>query len=288
VWPINSGGSNRTISWQGCIEERATTRATSYDPIPAAAKDLDIDLVPTAGDDTTKWGMALPDLIFTRAQTSGGAGSIGNWNLAEAYTTTDYRNTSAYSCPTEAKKLQTWPNANDFDDYVDQLTPSGNTYHDIGLVWGARLMSPGDANGNGGLFASENKFTPQGGEIERHMIFMTDGDACTENYNYTAHGIDWFDRRQTSETAVPTDGCTSNNYTLTQQVNKRTEGLCTAIKNKNITLWVIAFGSLATETETRLQNCASSGRYFKATNAAQLQQTFKSIADQISQLRLTN
>jgi len=50
---------------------------------------------------------------------------------------------------------------------------------------------------------------------------------------------------------------------------------------------VIAFGNLATTTETRLKACASSGRYFKATDAATLQQTFKSIADQISQLRLT-
>ena len=81
---------------------------------------------------------------------------------------------------------------------------------------------------------------------------------------------------------------------MTEQVNKRTEGLCAAIKNKTFegrqafTLWVIAFGDLAPETETRLQNCATSGRYFKATNAATLQSTFKAIADQISMLRLTN
>ena len=145
-----------------------------------------------------------------------------------------------------------------------------------------RLISPT------GLFASENAYTPKGGEIERHVIFMTDGDACTENYNYTSYGIEWFDRRRTDPGAVPTDGCTTNTPTLTEQVNRRTEGLCTAIKNKNITLWVIAFGSLASSTETRLKNCASSGRYFKATNAAALQQTFKQIADQISMLRLTN
>jgi hypothetical protein len=36
-----------------------------------------------------------------------------------------------------------------------------------------------------------------------------------------------------------------------------------------------------------MSNCASSGRYFAARNAADLQNTFKQIADQISALRLT-
>ncbi len=272
-WPVAANGTNKTITWDGCVEERTTVRQTNYIPVPSGAKDLDIDTVPS--DDSTKWGMVLPGLIYTRN------GNQGNWNLNEAWTTAEYGNSSAYSCPWEARKLQQWPVADDFDDYVDQLQPTSNTYHDIGLIWGARLMSPT------GLFKSENEYTPRGGEIERHMIFMTDGDACTENHNYTAYGVAWFDRRQTSTGSVPTDGCTSTG-TLTQQVNYRTEAMCSAIKNKNITLWVIAFGNLATSTETRLNNCATPGKYFKATNAAQLQQTFKTIADQISMLRLTN
>ena len=77
---------------------------------------------------------------------------------------------------------------------------SGNTYHDIGLVWGARFASPT------GIFASENKATSKGGEIERHIIFMTDGDASTNNTDYAAYGLPWFDRRQTSNGSVPTGG----------------------------------------------------------------------------------
>ncbi|URW76968.1 pilus assembly protein TadG-related protein [Sphingomonas donggukensis] len=276
-WPIGANGTDRTITWDGCIEERQTTKTTSYNPIPSAAKDMNIDLLPSTGDDTTRWGPALQELIYARqVQTD-----WNQMNRAAVTTTAEYYNNVPYYCPTEARKLQEWPSANQFDDYVDSLQPSGNTYHDIGLIWGARFASPT------GIFASENATTKQGGEIERHIIFMTDGDACTNNTDYAAYGMPWFDRRQTSDSAVPTGGCTSNSYTLVEQVNKRTEGLCAAIKNKNITLWVIAFGDLATETETRLSNCATSGRYFKATSASQLQQTFKSIADQISMLRLT-
>lgn len=276
--PIGANGTSRTITWGGCIEERPTVRATNYNPIPGTAYDLDIDTKPTGPNDANyAWGPALQELIYARAVTN-------NWNqmnTADAYTTADYTQGVGYYCPVQATKLQVWNDPNTFDDYVDSLYPNGNTYHDIGLLWGARFMSPT------GIFGTENALTPQGGEIDRHMIFMTDGDACTGVTNYQAYGVAWFDRRQTSASSAPTDGCTDTG-TLTQQVNLRMAALCTAIKNKNITLWVIAFGSLASTTETRLQNCATDGRYFKATNAATLQQTFKQIADQISSLRLTS
>lgn len=272
-WPIGPSGANKTINWKGCVEERETVRQSSYSPIPSGAKDLDLDTVPTSGDATTQWKPVLPDVIQTRA-------GDGAWTLAESTTTADYGNQSYYACPTEAKKLQTWPIASDFSTYVDSLTPEGNTYHDIGLIWGGRLLSPT------GLFAAENALTPQGGEIERHMIFMTDGDPCTGPSNYTAYGVNWFDRRQTDPSAAPTGGCTTTG-TMTEQVNARTTALCTAIKNKNITLWVITFGYVDPSTVTRLTACASPGRFLSANNAAELQTTFKTIADQISQLRLT-
>ena len=156
----------------------------------------------------------------------------------------------------------------------------GNTYHDTGLLWGARLMWPT------GMFASENALTPQGGEIERHLILMTDGDPCTSVNNYQAYGMSWFDRRTTDPNSAPTDGCTTTG-TLTTQVNARTDAICTTIKNKNITLWVVTFGTVSTNTVQRMTACATPGRYFNATNAATLQQTFANIANQISQLRLT-
>jgi Flp pilus assembly protein TadG len=274
VLPLGTSGTAKTISWDGCIEERKTVWQTSYDPIPAGAKDLDIDTVPVASDATSLWGPALPGVIFTRN------GGSANWTQAESNVPNEYGNSSSYSCPTAATKMQTWPDATAFTTYVDSLTASGNTYHDLGLLWGARLMSAT------GLFASENAFTPTGGEIQRNMIFMTDGDPCTSVGNYQAYGVAWFDRRQTDPSVAPTDGCTTTG-TLTAQVNARTVALCSAIKNKNITLWVVTFGYVDPNTVTRLTNCASSGRYFSANNAATLQATFKSIADQISQLRLT-
>lgn len=275
--PLGASGTAKTITWNGCIEERQTVRTTSYDPLPAGAYDLNIDMVPTT-DDATKWGPSLPGVIYTRQATSN---NTSNWNNAAIDTTTNYGNGSSFICPTEAKKLQPWPDADAFDDYVDSLTTDGNTYHDIGMLWGARFISPT------GIFAADNDYTPQGGEIERHIIFMTDGDTNTGNGNYTAYGVPWFDRRQTSASSVPSQS------DLDTQVDLRFAALCRSIKNATYngraayTLWVISFGTVAADTETRLRECATSGRYFSARNSPELQATFKSIADQISQLRLT-
>ena len=260
---------------------------TSYDPIPSAAKDLNIDLVPSAGDATTQWGPALPNLIFLRdipvpvpwrytiywSYANNSAGTLG--------TTDEYMNSVPYACPTQAKKLQQWPDATAFDTYVDSLTAVGNTYHDIGMVWGARFMSPT------GIFAAENATTPGGADIQRHMIFMTDGDANAAPCDYAAHGVTYYDKRVTSDVGTASN-CGSAYSTLNDQVNARLVGLCTAVKNMNITLWVISFGSGSnTTTEARLASCASSGKYFTARDSAALQTTFASIANQISQLRLT-
>ena len=274
--PIADDGANKTINWDGCIEERATVKTagnpSDFTPIPSGAKDLDIDMVPTSTG-STMWAPALPDLIYTR-----GGWSDSNWNNADMPSTTvPYLNGSNYYCPTAAKKLQTWSNPADFDAYVDSLFADGNTYHDIGLLWGARLMSPT------GLFASENALTPQGGQIQRQMIFMTDGDTNTSKDDYAAYGVSWFDRRETT-TAPP------SNSDLDNQVNARFAALCTATKNKGITLWVISFGGngIAATTKARLQACATdSNHYFDASSAASLNSAFQLIAAQITQLRLT-
>ncbi|HEV7289925.1 TadE/TadG family type IV pilus assembly protein [Sphingomonas sp.] len=285
TWPVGDTSigndvTNATITWAGCIEERQTEATTDYDPIPTDALDLDIDMVPNS--DESRWKPALPRLVFTRGNTNGTnydgnswtSGNTSGWSTAALTTSTDYNNRSTFYCPTEARKLQSWSDPSAFQTYVNSLDPNGNTYHDIGMIWGARLMSPT------GIFSSENAATPTGGEIERHMIFMTDGDTNANAGDYAAYGLPFFDHRQTPENPTKAQ--------LDEQVNLRFLAVCNWVRNKNITLWVINFGEGQSQaTQDRLQQCASTGRYFSAADSAALQATFKSIADQISQLRLT-
>ncbi len=60
------------------------------------------------------------------------------------------------------------------------------------------------------------------------MVFMTDGDTATSQTNYSPYGVHWYDRRQTDPSSAP------SNTLLEANVNARTEALCKAIKNKNI------------------------------------------------------
>lgn len=269
--------ADTSVSWNGCIEERQTWQNTDgdpsndYSPIPSTAHDLDIDLVPSTGDTTTQWGPSLPYAVWGRE--SGGSYSYAN--VTTSVTSSMDRNWSA-NCPSAASKLATYPTASVFRNYVDGLVTGGNTYHDIGLIWGARLLS------STGLFASENATTPSGGAIQRHLIFMTDGDTNTGTTNLAAYGLSWWDRRQTSSSSAPTSTL------LNSTVDARTQALCTAIKNKNITLWVIAYGTdINSASKANLQTCASTGRYYAASTTTDLVSQFQSIASEISQLRLT-
>lgn len=278
--PIGNDGTNTSLTWDGCIEERQAWQNTDgdpsndYSPIPSSAWDMDIDMIPTS-DRETQWKPVLPGAVWGRED------QWGNWTTSNVNTTSWSNKNSmsrnySYVCSRPARKLQSYKTTTevtDFKTYVDALYPDGNTYHDIGLIWGARLMSPT------GLFASENAFTPNGGTIERHMIFMTDGAAVASSTNLLAYGLPWWDRRQATST---------DDEVLRATINARTTALCTAIKNKNITLWVIYYGAAGSDDYTRLNNCASTGRFYNATNSTQLIDKFKSIASEISQLRLTN
>lgn len=286
--PIGNGQTNKTITWPGCIEERPIVGAAgSYLPMPSKA---DIDTVPNSSDPNSYWAPALPGLIYYRAATDNDIYYNGNgagFQRAATTTTTNYSTgdsgqlaSANYDvCPTQAQNLQVWSTSN-FDNYVDSLTTGGSTSHDIGMLWGGRLISPN------GLFASSNALTPAGGQIQRNMVFMTDGDAQGIPCGYTAYGVPYYDQRQ----AVDNTGCMAESNTLDTQINNRLAALCTLVKNEGVNLYVVSFGGtgIAPATKTRLQTCATdSNHYFDATDNASLQTAFRTIAAQITQLRLT-
>lgn len=272
VLPIGTNGANTTIAWDGCILERPTQKnVTSWDTSATSPqKDMAIDLIPTTSDPTTQWGPRLKDVLYSRS-------SGGSWTLNPVTSTSDMsRPTSGATttaCPTESRLLEEW-DPNDYKNYINSLTTDGYTFHDIGMLWGARLMSPT------GIFADHNSILND--NVQRHMIFMTDGNTDANRDALSAYNVPWYDRLQTDASSEPT---TSQLNTIT---NERTAALCTAIKNMNITLWVVSYGSgVDAATNTRLQSCASSGKFFQYDPAVSLTQQFKDIAGQISALRLT-
>ncbi|RYD43342.1 MAG: hypothetical protein EOP63_09970 [Sphingomonadales bacterium] len=260
-------GHSTSVSWGGCIIERATTPFAANETAPSDAYDMDIDLVPTtSGDDAvdTQWKMFLPGVTFPRnTQAVSTSDSADKNNFVEMGG--DYA-----ACPAAAKNLTTMTSddLDDFSDYIATLKPKGYTYHDAGMAWGARLISPT------GLFATENAPPINGRPVSRHIVFMTDGEMNTPRANLSHQG---------HERSMARIGASSDDNAIARH-NNRFVQLCRAARQRGVTVWVVSFG---VGTNTTLNSCASSGQAFEADNAEQLNEQFQAIARQISKLRLS-
>ena len=261
--PTGANGANVSSVWAGCIEERQTVAqsAFSYSSIlgisPAGALDLDLDGAPDVNRDATKWKPMWPEVAYRR------------WDSRSNYTTantTDGGSAPSY-CPVPAQLLAPMSQSA-FNAYADSLQAEGSTYLDIGMIWGGRLLSPQ------GLWSSVVNEEPRnGGEVSRHLIFMTDGEMEPNYLIQQAWGMEYWDRRVTS------DGSSGDAARHTS----RFRAVCEAIKDKGIRVWVIAF---TTSINSDLKACASDSSSYVANNSTELNAAFQEIAKQVGELRV--
>lgn len=264
---IGDNGTWASFLWDGCIEERSTTNSASFSfssltgISPSSATDLDIDTPPTASVASSKWRPLLRRAAYFRTTSSSGSTPTNN-------ATSLFGQASSTACP-RAARLMAEMTEQEFDAYAASLTPQGGTYHDIGLIWGARLSSPQ------GMFSDLlNEDPDNGAEVARHMLFMTDGIMEPNRLTHSAYGVEFHDRR------ITTDGSTA---AATSRHNSRFLAVCEAVKAKGIRLWVIVFDSALT---TPLQTCSSPDSIFTANNSTQLNLAFQEIAKKVGELRV--
>lgn len=245
--------------WGGCIEERATVVDENMDPIPSGATDLDINAAPNSDD--TRWKPYFPRTVFLR----------GN-DYNERNSDYNYSSTTNY-CPAPMRiyeEVDLTPNTVPewLNDYLDDLTAVGGTYHDIGMIWGGRLASPN------GIFATTVNDEPDR-SVSRHIIFMTDGEMAPETEYYSAYGLEKYDNRVAPRYTSRTG--------LIPYHNARFVAACNAIKDEGYTVWVIGFGSSLTQ---QMKDCATGHRAFYSNDSDELRATFRYIASQVADLRL--
>ena len=266
--PVARDVSDWRAASNGCIEERKTYEITDYDNVDLTrAMDLDIDMVPTAGKADTQWRPMYPDLVYDRAIKWDGSGSFSD---ASVTTRDEYINPgiAGYAaCPPAAAKLQSLSLAG-LASYLATLSPRGSTYHDIGMIWGGRLLSPT------GIFAAENADESASKPTSRNLIFMTDGQTAPLDISYASYGVEPLDKKRWRAGSA---------RTLTQTVEERFAFACKEVRKKNITIWLIAFG---TELNPVLSDCAGPGHAFEAADTAKLNQAFDDIAKSIGDLRI--
>lgn len=259
--------SGNSEPWAGCIEERETVAASSFDQNDLPA-DLDPDVIPTS--DATRWRPAWPDVIYDR----NAAGDV--------YTTSNLTNLGTPNslkgglapCPKQALRLDEMSRSQ-VESYLsaaNDFRPYGNTYHDSGMIWGTRFLAPA------GPFASDTAAWPGRNQPNRHIVFMTDGDTVTDNDIYALYGIEISDQRVTG----------GNVAQLTNRVNARFVAACNAARARNITVWVVAFGTTLNSNMTACATPPFNQHAFFASNETQLRAAFKQIAVQVAKLRISN
>lgn len=255
--PVGTNGAAVTSTWEGCIEERQSVNADNFEyttlsgMTPSDALDLDIESAPD-GSAATKWGPLWRQVAFRRntvaPATSGSA--------ATSY------------CVPKAMGMQELAQSS-FNSYADSLTAQGNTYLDVGMIWGARLSNP-----DGILSDTLQDVPDNGGNVNRHLIFMTDGIIEANASIYNAYGIEFLDRRITND-----GGTTQAN----ERHSLRFRAVCDAIKAKGVRVWVIGFTTGLTDD---LAYCASPSSSYTANSAAELNSAFQEIAKQVGELRV--
>lgn len=252
----------------GCIEERDTYEIGNYSAVDLGrALDLDLDRVPSSGNPATQWRPMIPSYIYGRALQWNGKGKFQTNEkiTGEEYVSPVGLETAA--CPAPSRKLSEMT-ADELQDYLETLRAEGSTYHDIGMIWGGRLISPT------GLFAAENADAVNS-VTSRHLIFLTDGETAPLDLSYSSYGFEPLDQRRWSPDSP---------LSLAETVEKRFAFACSEVRRKNVTVWVIGFGIALTDV---MKNCAGEGRYFEAADAAELNASFAAIAESMSDLRVS-
>jgi Flp pilus assembly protein TadG len=266
-----------TTRWDGCIEERKTEPGlTSF---TAASMDLDPDLIPSSNIDT-RWKPMWADVTYGRktcnwwgqcSYTTAEITTNGeNGDAAAPYGEGDQLKNGFVTCGKPVKRLSEMTAAQ-VAAYVDatDFKAVGGTYHDTGMIWGVRMLSPK------GIFASDTAAWPGRAQPNRVIVFLTDGAMAPNQTIYGLYGLEYYDRRVSG-------GSFSS---LTDYHNARFVAECNKARDLGIDVWTVAIGM---DTTAELTECAaSSAQALDTTSGTGLSDTFKKIAKQVAMLRMS-
>ena len=138
---------------------------------------------------------------------------------------------------------------------IDNMTGGGGTNTTIGFVWGWQMLT------HGALLS--NALAPDPNELDKVMVYLTDGDNT-----YNRQGI---------------GSC--NGIEHCPGADERTAQVCTNIREAGIQVYTIR---LINGNAALLRDCATNpSMYYSASAASDLTDVFKSIAQALSNLRLS-
>lgn len=146
-------------------------------------------------------------------------------------------------------------NWNMLKNEIDAMVAGGATNTTIGFVWGWQMLT------SGALLSNAAAADPN--SLEKVMVYLTDG-------------INTYDRGGIGS-------CNGSSHC--PRVDVRSELVCSGIRNAGITVYTVR---LIDGNATLLRNCATHpSMYYSVNTASELTNVFKSIAQALSNLRLS-
>ncbi len=272
-----------TSKWQGCVEERGNAAPASSFTLTSLPLDLDPDAPVVSSDDNTKWRPSWPEVVYYRDNYTSidytGPSTNPYGDTTSTSSEAIYTNVASsfnidsldFSCGKSAKRLSemTRTQVSDYVSRANGFVAFGTTYHDVGMIWGTRLISPT------GLFASDTSAWSGHTEPSRFIIFMSDGAMNTNTTDYGLWGVEKYANR--------VKGSLSTN--LNTLHGTRFTTACAAAKARNIKVYTIYYGTGGITSD--MVTCASPGSSFTAPSDGALGTIFDSIARDIAALRLS-
>ncbi|MCK0068191.1 TadE/TadG family type IV pilus assembly protein [Kordiimonas laminariae] len=170
-------------------------------------------------------------------------------------------------------------------DAIEEMEPwsFGGTATPTGLAWGWRVISPRWQGLWGGDTPSNLPLAHDAAFMDKVIVILTDGKnefisriSQLGGSDYTAYG-------------TIQDMGHSSIYDARDDVDDRFDEICTNIKDDDILIYGITFGSTPdSSTRSAFEACATNpGFYFHAPNNDELQDVFDKIGRQLSNLRLS-
>jgi Flp pilus assembly protein TadG len=247
-----------------CVEERS-----SSDQSGTGAAGITIGSGVTQADIDTVGGAARylwqPYDMTTTTGESGAYANLTNFCTKPASRLTTYASETAFQ--TALTNAVGAPGSTD--------AVGGYTNHDLGITWGLRFIS------GTGMFATDNPNTFDATadgtanpvRVDRHIVFLTDGDMTADGANYSSYGIPNARRRLSGGTD--------------EEAKHRTRFLnaCNRARSMGVTIWVIALDTVAGGTEVK--PCAADDAHYFYSNGNDLASIFQLIGKGIGRLRLT-
>ncbi len=274
--PTRLDGST-SAKWRGCIEELNTSAVASFD-VNNLPDDLNPDVIPTSAAD--KWRPIWPDVEWLRQPGTANQDmqdDLVNETNISRWTDYNYRpggqldQGGSGACGMPAQRLNTMT-AQQVHDYVynTDFVPFGGTYHDVGMIWGTRMLSPTS------VFADSQPW-PGHNPPNRTIVFMTDGTMSPSEYSYGQYGVEALDNR------IGSGGSSTEQYNR-HVARFRVE--CDAAKKKGFTIYTVGVGLNGTPVPD-LDYCSTEGKTYFANDSTTLVAVFKSIAQKVAKLRIT-